>query len=179
MRIRVDTDYLRETSRQISRVASTLRSLQERLSIAWGQLNVAAWEGTHRNPVEQEWRQAQSHAGSLVEQAETLAHFLVERADRFEEADRAGLVAVGQMAAAFAPIQQEWSQWFRPRRFASLPQVLVGRLLRLGEESQPLPICVTPGDFDKQLVGTRYLRPTLPQWRQPLDKALEMQRPAK
>jgi len=180
MRIRVDTDYLWKVSRKIASAANVLHSLQKQLSAVWGQLNVAGWEGVYRDPVEQEWRQAQTRLNGLADQAEALSHFLTERADRFEKADRAGLAAVGQVTAAFAPIQQEWSQWFRPRQFAlSLPQVLVGRLLRLGGENQPLPIFVTPGDLGEHLVGARYLRPIPSQWRQPLEKAIEMQRPAK
>ena len=179
MRIRVDPDYLRETRRQISRSVAVLRSQREQLSTAWERLGVAGWEGRYRNQVEQEWRQAQSRASGLVEQAEALTRFLAERAARFEEADHTGLAVIGQMATVFAPIQQEWSQWFRPRQLASPPQVLVGRLLRLGGENQPLPICVTPGDLGKHLVGTRYLHPPLAQWRRSLEQVVETRRPAK
>lgn len=178
MRIRVDTDYLWEVSRQLAGAANALRFLQKQLSASWGRLNIGGWEGMHRNQVEQEWQQAQIRLNGLADQAKALSHFLAERADRFEEADRTGLAAVAQATIAFAEAQQEWSRWFRPRRAVlSFPQSLAGRLLRLGgwEEQIPFIFVVTPSGRGNQLVGTRHLRSISPQWRGPLEETIEMQ----
>jgi len=178
MRIQVDTDYLWKVSRQIAGAANALRSLQKQLSAAWGQLNVVGWESVHRDQVEQEWRQAQTRLNGLADQAKAHSHFLAERAGRFEETDRAGLAAVGQMTVAFAKTQRKWSQWFRPRRAVlSFPKALAGRLLRLGgwEERIPSPLVVKPSDLDDRLIGTRHLRPIPPQWRQSLEEATKME----
>jgi len=176
MRIQVDTDYLQEMSCRISEFANVLPSLQKRLSAAWGQLNISEWEEVHRDQIEQEWWRAQTCLNSLVDQAKTLSLFLVERADRFEEADHAGVAAVGRAVALFAKTQQEWNRWFQPNRsILSFPQALAGRLLRLGgwDKQIPFVFVVTPSDLGNQLVGTCHLRSTPPQWCESLEEALE------
>jgi len=176
MRIRVDTNYLQEVGHQVSNTVNALRSMHKQPSSAWRRLDVDGWEGQHRELIEPWWWQVRSRLGNLVEQTENLAHFLDERAVRFEEADHAGAAAVGSVVVAFAQARREWNRWFRPRRVAlSFPHTVIGRLLRLGRQEGHLPsiFVVTPTNLGNRLVGTRYLRPTPPRWRQPLEKAVE------
>lgn len=178
-RIRVDPDDLRELAHRFSQTACAFRSLHGRLSTAWGRLNAGNWERAHRGLVEPQWWQARSRLNGLADQAETFSHFLVERAARFEEADHAGVAAVGQAAAAFAEVQQEWNRWFRPLQpVLNFPQALIGRTLRLGGRGIQIPIASVAalnGLEDGYLMGTRDLRPISPQWQQRLEAAIETQ----
>jgi len=97
-RIRVDPDCLRELARRFSETAGTLHALHGWLSGAWGRLGVGGWEGGHRGSVEPRWWQARTRLNALTEQAAALSRFLYDRAARFEEADHAGVAAVGQVA---------------------------------------------------------------------------------
>ena len=174
-RIRVDPDYLRELARRFSETTGALQALHGRLSGAWGQLGVGGWEGRHRGLVEPQWRQVRTRLNVLTEQAAALSRFLYDRAARFEEADQAGMAAVGQVAGAFAVAQQTWSRWFRPlQSVLSFPQDLVGRLLRLGGWVARAPVAFVAsvgGLFTGLLAGTRFLRPVSPRWRTQLDEA--------
>jgi len=176
-RIRVDPDHLRELARQLSAMASALRSLHGRLSEAWGQLNVGGWEGRHRGLVEPQWWQVRARLNVLADQADALSRFLYDLVARFEEADQAGMAAIGQMAGAFAVAQQTWSPWFRPlQSVLSFPQALVERLLRLGEWVKQVPVTFVAsltGLLSGVFVGTRSLRPASPQWQERLDQAAE------
>jgi len=173
--IRVDPDHLRELAHRFSETAGALQVLHDRLSGAWGQLGVGGWEGKHRSQVEPQWWQARTRLNALTDQAAALSRFLDDRAVRFEEADRAGAVSVGQVASAFAVAQQTWNRWFRPlQSVLSFPQDLAGRLLRLGGWVARAPVAFAAsvgGLFAGFFAGTRFLRPVSPQWRQQLDQA--------
>lgn len=175
-RIRVDPDHLRELAHRFYETADALQALRSRLSVAWERLDVGGWEGEHRNQVEPQWWQAQTRLNVLSEQAAALSHFLNERAARFEEADRAGMAAVGQVAGAFAAARQAWDRWFRPLQYVlRFPHDLVGRLLRLGGwvVQAPVAFVASVGGLSTALLaGIRSLRPVPPQWRAPLDQAV-------
>ncbi len=178
MRIRVDPDHLREAARSLSEAANGLYALESRLLGAWNRLSAEEWEGAYRADVEARWWQARARLRTLADRADALARFLLERAARFEEADRAGMVALGQVADAFVQVQRAWALRFEALRpQARFPHALVERWLGLdGQQDRRVtaivvPLAVRPLSSG---VGIRPLRPIAPRWQGRVERAAEL-----
>lgn len=96
--ILVVPDQLRSLSTQLEQAAGELRTIRGQLNRA---LNNLDWEVRYQAGVERQWNGAYAQVNSLVNQSETLAHYLAAKAQAFEEADAAGASRVGQIGASF------------------------------------------------------------------------------
>lgn len=129
-RIKVHPGYLRELGSQWQRAAGELQSIAGRLDGALGGLD---WETRQKVGVEGLVNDARRRANALAGQAEAFARYLAAKAQAFEEADRAGASAVGQVVGVFVAAQSQMADWWqRFQPVFSLPRVLIEHLLRLG-----------------------------------------------
>lgn len=174
-RILVEPDRIQALSIRWQQRATELRDAVGRLSMAINRLD---WRVRQANGVESDWHIARQRAEVLASQAEEMARYLAQKAQAFEEADRAGAAAIGQVAGAFIAARQQWQEWWRQTQPAlSFPQALVQRLLRLGGDfvcrldvwtAGPLGIAAGLAGL---LVGHRSLLPTPPKWQKTLQEA--------
>ncbi|MGQ9468155.1 MAG: hypothetical protein ACUVSH_10945 [Anaerolineae bacterium] len=93
MRIQVTPDLLRATAVQIRQSLDRLEEVSITIRRAWDGLD---WEVRQEAALELQIVQAQRQAMALQEEGERLRRFLEERAAAFEEADREGVVRLGQ-----------------------------------------------------------------------------------
>jgi len=89
VRILVNPDQLRALSARLQQTAGDLRAVEGRVGSALGGLN---WEARQKVGVDaQVVAQAREQARTLASGAEEMAHYLVTKAQAFEEADRQGV----------------------------------------------------------------------------------------
>ncbi len=173
-RILVRPEYLREFGAQWQRTAGELQSIAGRLGGAIGSLD---WETRQQAGVEGMVNEARRRAGALAGQAEAFARYLASKAQAFEEADRAGVSAIGQVMGAFT---EAWHQaagwWQRLQPVLNFPRTLLNRVLSLGQVLLGTPVtwAVTfVSSAGGLLVGTRPLRPVSQEWRGRVDEAVQ------
>jgi len=105
-RIVVKPEALRAFSAQLQQAANDLRAVGGRVGGAMGGLD---WEVRQKAGVDGQVNDARSRANALAGQAETLARYLVNKVQVFEEADRAGVIAISGVATTW----QSWQENYR------------------------------------------------------------------
>ncbi len=174
--ILVAPELLRSLSSRLQHTAGDLRAICGRLG---GVLSALDLEISQAAGVEAEWDGARRQAYALADQAESLARYLLGRAQAFEEADGAGSAAIGQVLGMFVPARYQWETWWqRILPVVSLPTQLLAGLLRLGHVILEIPPFVWPatvlaglGGWIGTLAGKASLQPVPRGWEQPIDTA--------
>jgi uncharacterized protein YukE len=153
VRIRVETNRLRDTSREVQQVSEQLRALDGRLGGAIGRLD---WQVRGQANIDGRSNDARSRARSLCSQAEELSRRLSGAAQAFEDADRAGVGAVGTVSQAFVSAQQGWMLG-RGSTYL-LDTELVDANLRLGELVREIPEAARQAEVDELATRAKQLK---------------------
>ncbi len=100
-RILVNPERLRALGAELQRALNELRATEQRAVSAWNGLD---WEARQRAGAENQVNLARQRADSLASQTETLARYLANKAQAFEEADRQGTQSISS-------VSRQWTQW--------------------------------------------------------------------
>jgi surface antigen len=90
----------------LQRTAQEINAIAGRVSGALGALD---WEARQKAGVDAQVNDARRRAAALASQAETMARYLMNKAQAFEEADKAGVAAVSGVATTW----QSWQENYR------------------------------------------------------------------
>jgi uncharacterized protein YukE len=169
-RIVVRPEDLRSLASRLDQSAQALDALAGRIGAAWGGLD---WEARQKSGLEGPVSQARSRANACAREAEALARFLKQKAERFEEADAAGSQGLNQIAHAIAPLLRNWEAWMR--RVKAMPHTMEQRLkelLGLGSLARYTPLVLgtaTAGLLGGLLAGVTTLLPGSAFWKDRFD----------